>query len=501
MMSINTYEKEFLDTLKKISQYEQAINVMYWDMRTGAPKKGEEHRAEAIGQLSADVFQMKTSKRMKELLDQLWAQKNSLPFDTQKAVEEAKKEYDLNCNIPEDEFKEYTTLTSKAESVWEKAKKASDYSLFAPYLEKIIDFKKRFITYWGYEGHPYNALLDLYEPGVTVEALDSLFAELREAIVPLVQKIAQSPKKPDTSFVHQHFPKEKQRELCNFFLRELEYDFDAGRLDETVHPFQVTISRGDARVTTAFNESDLRSAVFGTVHECGHAIYEQNIDEALSGTNLADGASMGIHESQSLFYENFIGRHQGFWKRYFNTIKDVCPEQFADVTAEGFYRAVNESKPSLIRVDADELTYPLHIMIRYEIEKAIFSGEASVEDLPKLWNDKYEAYLGITPPDDAKGILQDVHWSGGDFGYFPSYALGYMYAAQLKSSMLKDLPEFDMLIENGDLQPIRQWLTDHVHIHGKRKKPLDMIKSATGEELNVRYLIRYLEEKYTSLYL
>ncbi|WP_307891819.1 carboxypeptidase M32 [Bacillus swezeyi] len=500
-MSINTYEKEFLETLKKISQYEQAINVMYWDMRTGAPKNGEEYRAEAIGQLSADVFQMRTSKRMKELLDHLWEQKDSLPHDTQKAVEEAKKEYDLNSKIPEEEFKEYTTLTSKAESVWEKAKKASDFSLFSPYLEKIIDFKKRFITYWGYEGHPYNALLDLYEPGVTVETLDSLFAELRESIVPLAQKIAASQKKPDTSFVHEHFPKEKQRELCHFFLKELGYDFDAGRLDETVHPFQVTISQGDARVTTAFNESDFRSAVFGTIHECGHAIYEQNIDEALSGTNLSEGASMGIHESQSLFYENFIGRHQGFWKRYFHKMKGSCPEQFEGVTADGFYRAVNESKPSLIRIDADELTYPLHIMIRYEIEKAIFSGEVAVEDLPKLWDEKYEAYLGVTPPDDAKGILQDVHWSGGDFGYFPSYALGYMYAAQLKSSMLNDLPEFDRLIENGDFQPIRQWLTDHVHVHGKRKKPLEMIKSATGEELNVRYLIRYLEDKYTSLYL
>ncbi|KAA6451728.1 carboxypeptidase M32 [Bacillus swezeyi] len=500
-MSINTYEKEFLETLKKISQYEQAINVMYWDMRTGAPKNGEEYRAEAIGQLSADVFQMRTSKRMKELLDHLWEQKDSLPDDTQKAVEEAKKEYDLNSKIPEEEFKEYTTLTSKAESVWEKAKKASDFALFAPYLEKIIDFKKRFITYWGYEGHPYNALLDLYEPGVAVETLDSLFAELRESIVPLAQKIAASQKKPDTGFVHERFPQEKQRELCHFFLKELGYDFDAGRLDETVHPFQVTISQGDVRVTTAFNESDFRSAVFGTIHECGHAIYEQNIDEALSGTNLSEGASMGIHESQSLFYENFIGRHQGFWKRYFHKMKESCPEQFEGVTADGFYRAVNESKPSLIRIDADELTYPLHIMIRYEIEKAIFSGEVAVEDLPKLWDEKYEAYLGVTPPDDAKGILQDVHWSGGDFGYFPSYALGYMYAAQLKSSMLNDLPEFDRLIENGDFQPIRQWLTDHVHVHGKRKKPLEMIKSATGEELNVRYLIRYLEDKYTSLYL
>ncbi|NPC92704.1 carboxypeptidase M32 [Bacillus sp. WMMC1349] len=500
-MSLLAYEKEFLETLQKISKYEQAYKLMYWDMRTGTPKKAREERFEAIGQLSADIYQMKTSARMNELLTVLFEQKERLPEDTLRALEEAKKEYERNKTIPEHEFKEYMILKSKAESVWEEAKKASDFSLFSPYLKKLIEYNKRFITYWGYDGHPYNALLDLYEPGVTVDTLDQLFAELRKSIVPLVQKIADSPNKPDTSFVYKHFPKERQRELCHFFLEKLGYDFDAGRLDESVHPFQVTINSGDARVTTSFNEGDFRSAIFGTIHECGHAIYEQNIDKALSGTNLFDGASMGIHESQSLFYENFIARHLGFWKQYFHKMKEASPQQFEQVTADGFYRAVNESKPSLIRTEADELTYPLHIMIRYEIEKAIYSDEVSVEELPSLWNEKYETYLGITPPHDAQGILQDVHWSDGSFGYFPSYALGYMYAAQLRAKLLEELPEFDQFIEKGNFQPIRKWLTERVHIHGKRKKPLDIIKNATGEELNISYLIDYLEEKYTALYL
>ena len=500
-MEIHTYEKEFFDLLKIISNYSDAVALLHWYSRTGAPKNGSEDRAESIGQLSTDIFNIQTSDRMKELIDVLYERFDDLSEDTKKAVELAKKEYEENKKIPEAEYKEYVILCSKAETAWEEAKGKSDFSLFSPYLEQLIEFNKRFITYWGYQEHPYDALLDLFEPGVTVKVLDQLFAELKEAIIPLVKQVTASGNKPDTSFLTKAFPKEKQKELSLYFLQELGYDFDGGRLDETVHPFATTLNRGDVRVTTRYDEKDFRTAIFGTIHECGHAIYEQNIDEALSGTNLSDGASMGIHESQSLFYENFIGRNKHFWTPYYQKIQEASPEQFKDISLDDFVRAINESKPSFIRVEADELTYPLHIIIRYEIEKAIFSNEVSVEDLPSLWNQKYQDYLGITPQTDAEGILQDVHWAGGDFGYFPSYALGYMYAAQLKQKMLEDLPEFDALLERGEFHPIKQWLTEKVHIHGKRKKPLDIIKDATGEELNVRYLIDYLSNKYSNLYL
>ncbi|UQZ46424.1 carboxypeptidase M32 [Bacillus sp. PK3-037] len=500
-MEIHTYEKEFFDLLKRISHYREAVALMHWDSRTGAPKNGSEDRAESIGQLSTDIFNIQTSDRMKELIDALYERFDDLAEDTKKAVELAKKEYEENKKIPEAEYREYVILCSKAETAWEEAKGKSDFSLFAPYLEELVEYNKRFIEYWGYEEHPYNALLDLFEPGVTVKVLDQLFSELKEAIIPLIKQVSASENKPDTSFISEVFPKEKQKELSLYFLQELGYDFDGGRLDETVHPFATTMNRGDVRVTTRYDEKDFRTAIFGTIHECGHAIYEQNIDEALSGTNLSDGASMGIHESQSLFYENFIGRNKHFWTPYYQKIQEASPEQFGNISLDDFVRAVNESKPSLIRVEADELTYPLHIIIRYEIEKAIFSNEVSVEELPSLWNQKYQDYLGITPSEDAEGILQDVHWAGGDFGYFPSYALGYMYAAQLKHKMLDDLPEFDTLLERGEFHPIKQWLTEKVHIHGKRKKPLDIIKEATGEELNVRYLINYLQNKYSNLYL
>ncbi|MDG0767138.1 carboxypeptidase M32 [Bacillus halotolerans] len=500
-MEIHTYEKEFFDLLKRISHYREAVALMHWDSRTGAPKNGSEDRAESIGQLSTDIFNIQTSDRIKELIDALYERFDDLAEDTKKAVELAKKEYEENKKIPEAEYREYVILCSKAETAWEEAKGKSDFSLFAPYLEELVEYNKRFIEYWGYEEHPYNALLDLFEPGVTVKVLDQLFSELKEAIIPLIKQVSASENKPDTSFISEVFPKEKQKELSLYFLQELGYDFDGGRLDETVHPFATTMNRGDVRVTTRYDEKDFRTAIFGTIHECGHAIYEQNIDEALSGTNLSDGASMGIHESQSLFYENFIGRNKHFWTPYYQKIQEASPEQFGNISLDDFVRAVNESKPSLIRVEADELTYPLHIIIRYEIEKAIFSNEVSVEELPSLWNQKYQDYLGITPSEDAEGILQDVHWAGGDFGYFPSYALGYMYAAQLKHKMLDDLPEFDTLLERGEFHPIKQWLTEKVHIHGKRKKPLDIIKEATGEELNVRYLIDYLQNKYSNLYL
>src|SRR5690606_15017107 len=278
------------------------------------------------------------------------------------------------------------------------------------------------------------------------------------------------------------------------------YDFEAGRLDETVHPFMIGLNSGDIRITTKYDENDFRSAVFGTIHECGHALYEQNIDASLNGLPLSTGASMGIHESQSLFYENIIGRNESFWKHHYAILQKHSPEQFGDVPAEEFLKAINFSEPSLIRIEADELTYPLHIMIRYEIEREIFNGDLQAEDLPRVWNEKYEEYLGIRPQNDAEGVLQDMHWSDGSFGYFPSYALGFMYAAQWKHAMDQDIPNFDELCERGELAPIKDWLTNKVHQYGALKKPNELILEGTGEPLSAKYLTDYLQDKYTQLY-
>ncbi|QPA32736.1 carboxypeptidase M32 [Thermaerobacillus caldiproteolyticus] len=499
---IKNIEQQFLHYVKKMMSYNEAIQLMYWDMRTGAPKKGIEQRSEVIGVLSHEVFKMSTSEEMAAYIAKLSPRdvQEQLSEVARYTLAECKKEYERNKKIPADEYKEYVVLQSKAESVWEEAKAASDFAMFRPYLEKLVEFNKKFVEYWGYNGNPYNTLLDLYEPGITVDVLDEVFAKLRERIVPLVKAVVASPHKPETSFLFHPFPKEKQRAFSLKLLRELGYDFAAGRLDETVHPFAIGLNPNDVRITTRYDERDFRTALFGTIHECGHALYEQHISKELIGTPLCTGTSMGIHESQSLFYENFIGRHYSYWKRNYPLLQQYAPEQFANVPLDEFYRAINEAKPSLIRIEADELTYPLHIMIRYEIEKGLFNGTIEVKDLPDIWNDKYEEYLGIRPGNDAVGVLQDVHWSGGSFGYFPSYALGYIYAAQLKNAMIKDLTHFDELLERGELLPIREWLTANVHRFGKTKKPLDILQEATGEGLNADYLIQYLEEKYKAIY-
>ncbi|GIN60803.1 carboxypeptidase M32 [Robertmurraya siralis] len=499
---IKQIEQEFTAYVQKMSAYNEALSLVYWDLRTGAPKKSVEQRSQVIGTLSQEVFKMSTSEEMASYIANLTtgAAKEVISEITRKTAEHCKKEYDRNKKIPAEEYKEYVILQSKAESVWEEAKDASDFELFRPYLEKLVETNKRFITYWGYEENKYDTLLDMYEPGITVEILDRVFGDLREKIIPLVKAISESDNKPETSFLFEHFPKEKQRDFSLNILEQMGYDFQAGRLDETVHPFAIGLNPGDVRVTTKYDEKDFRVAVFGTIHEGGHALYEQNISKDLVGTPLCTGTSMGIHESQSLFYENFVGRNYAFWKQNYELLKSYSNGQFAQVSVDDYYRGINESKPSLIRIEADELTYPLHIIIRYEIEKGLFNDEIEVKDLPQIWNEKYEEYLGVTPDSDANGVLQDVHWSGGSFGYFPSYALGYMYAAQFKNTMQKDLPNYDQLLEEGNLLPIKEWLTKNIHQFGSLKKPLEILTDVTGEGLNAQYLVDYLYDKYSKVY-
>lgn len=493
---------DFKALITKMKSYNEAIGLMYWDLRTGAPKKSIEQRSQAIGNLSTEVFKMSTSEEMKQYLDHLLEASNTNQLDimTLKMAEEAKRQYDLAIKIPADRFQAFVVLTSQSESAWEEAKNKADFSLFQPYLEKVVEFQKEFISYWGYEGHPYNALLDQYEPGITVEVLDQLFAGLREKLVPLVKQVEASVHKPKSEIVTQYFDIDKQRAFSKIILEKIGYDFDAGRLDDTVHPFCIGLNPSDVRVTNRYNPYDLREGIFGAIHEGGHAIYEQNISNDLVGTNLCDGTSTGIHESQSRFFENMIGRSYSFWQAYYSELVQIFSEELQNVALDDFHFAVNESKPSLIRTEADELTYNLHIMLRYEIEKGLINGDFQVADLPQIWNEKMLEYLGIVPENDAEGVLQDVHWSGGGFGYFPSYSLGNLYAAQLEHAMRRDLPNYEELISQGDFASIKAWMTEKVHKHGKLLSPHEILVNATGESLNSIYLTNYLETKYRSLY-
>ncbi|RNA69398.1 carboxypeptidase M32 [Alteribacter keqinensis] len=498
--SVKQTEKEFLYYVKKMSNFKEAHGLMAWDLRTGAPKKGASQRAEVIGTLSAQVFQMSVSDEMASFIDIL-SGTDEIDEVTRDSVAECKKAYNKQKNIPEKEFQEYVVLTSNAESIWPEAKEKADFDTFRPYLEKIVEFNRSYVEWVGYEGNKYNALLDDYEPGLTVETLDRVFGDLRDQLVPLVKAVTESSYQPETDFLFKHFPADRQEAFSKIILEQMNYDFEAGRLDTTVHPFAIGLNPNDVRVTTKYDEDDFRTAVFGTIHEGGHALYEQNISEKYIGTPLCSGTSMGIHESQSLFWENFVGRNRAFWEKNYVLLKEQSSGQFDNVDLDTFYKGINVAGPSLIRIEADEMTYALHIIVRYELEKALINGDLEVKDLPKAWNDKMEEYLGVRPSHDGEGVLQDVHWSGGAFGYFPSYALGYVYAAQLMNVLRKDMNEgFESLLRNGDLGPVKEWMTRHVHQYGKSKLPLEILKETTGEEINAQYLIDYLKSKYSDVY-
>ncbi len=490
--------EEFKEYLKKLEYLNSAIGVLYWDMRVGIPKKAVPYRSEVVGYLSTEAYKLETSDKMKEYIDYL-SNVDGLDKVTQSMVENVKKNYEKTKKIPEDRNKEYIILTSEAESKWEEAKEKSDFAMFKPYLEKLVDFQKELIGYWGYEGNMYDTLLDFYEPGFTVEKIDSIFSELRDAIVNLLNRIKESGHTTNIECLKGSFPKENQERLGLKILNEMGYDFEAGRMDVSVHPFTIGFHNKDVRITTGYIENDFTSSVFSCVHEGGHAIYEQNIADELIGTTLATGVSSGIHESQSRFYENIIGRSRAFWKHFYPDLIKEFP-QFEKVDFEDFYGAINTVRPSLIRVDADELTYCLHIIIRYEIEKALINGKVKVEDLPEIWNQKYKEYLGVEPENDADGVLQDVHWAGGSFGYFPSYALGNLYSAQFYAKMLKDIPDVMERVEKGDLKVVKDWLNENIHKHGAVYKPSELIKMVTGEELSAKYFIDYLNRKYSEVY-
>jgi carboxypeptidase Taq len=501
-MSRETQLAGFKRLVRKMKHYEEAVGLIYWDMRTGAPKKGLAARSEVVGELSTEAFRMAISDEMGGYLAFLTQPEHfdALDSTSRKMVTESKKDYDRSKKIPPDKYQAYVVLTSQSETVWEEAKNSNNFALFQPYLEKIVHTINEFIELWGYEDNKYNTLLDMYEPGMTVAKLDLVFNALREKAVPLLQAIQNAPNPPDCSFLNQPFAKDMQKEFNEFILRQMHYDFEAGRLDETVHPFATGLNPGDVRITTKYQLDDITSALFGTIHEGGHALYEQNISPDLIGTNLCSGSSMGIHESQSRFWENMIGRSRAFWDRYYGDLQKVFAGQLDDISVDEFYRAINHIQSSLIRIEADELTYNLHIMVRYEIEKELINGKISVADLPKVWNAKYKEYLGVTPASDSEGVLQDVHWSDGSFGYFPSYSLGNMYAAQFAHQLKKQFPDYEEWIASGNLLPIKEWLSEQIYQYGKLLTPTEIIVNVTGEELNPDYLVDYLEDKYKAVY-
>ncbi len=496
--------QKFRTLTKQLSYYGEAIELMAWDLRTGAPRAAAPARAETIGGLSEISFRLGNSEEMEQCVQAiLTAPEDQVDAVTRRMAVQADRSIRRSKQIPPDQYKEYVILTSEAESVWEEAKAKKDFTLLAPYLEKIIDTLRRFIPIWDIDGlaasHPYNVLLDAFEPGFTVEELDRFFALLQERLVPLVKTIA-SKSLPEQPWMGLVVPKDAQKTLNRTVLQAVGFDFERGRLDESEHPFACGLHNTDVRITTKYVETDFLNALYSTLHECGHAMYEQQIDDQYMKTNLGTGTSMGVHESQSRFWENAIGRSRSFWDWFFPIMSKQLPDALGGQGFEDFYRALHRVEPSLIRIESDELTYSLHILIRYRLEKALFDGSLAVRDLPKAWNDAYTEILGVTPAHDGEGVLQDVHWSGGAFGYFPSYAIGNVYAAQLLETMGGQIPDWREQVSNGDFSAIRVWLKEHIHTHGSAIDPKPLMERVTGSAFNPEGYIQQLTDKYSVIF-
>ncbi|MFW6298835.1 MAG: carboxypeptidase M32 [Bacillota bacterium] len=491
----------FKDYQKKQKAYQFALAISSWDANTEAPKDSMNYRSEMLGILSGEHFSLLTDKTYQETVNALYEDRESLSETQKREIEKAKKNLDKIVKIPKKDYIEFSKLVNKSQKVWEEAKADSDYELFKPYLEKIIAMRKKMVEYRETEDKQgYNVLLDDFEEGMTMEKYDEFFQTVKDELVPFVKKILANKTEETPAFVKKAYPKDKQKAFVEYLLEVFDFNQDRGVLKESVHPFTWNTHSKDVRFTTHYVEDYVLSSIFAAIHELGHATYEQQVDDMFDMTNLKSGASMGIHESQSRFYENMIGRSKDFWSVHLSKMKSLFPSQLKDVDLDTFYRAINRVEESFIRIEADELTYPLHILIRYEIERMIFNDEVDVDDLPKVWNEKIKQYLNLDVEKDSEGILQDVHWSTGMFGYFPTYALGSAYAAQIYYALIEDI-EFYELIKENRIDKINKWLRNKIHCYGSSLKPWEILEKVTGEPFNPKYYVQYLKEKYSDLYL
>ncbi len=489
---------ELMTYVEKMQALGMAESLFSWDMETGAPREAAPLTAKVMGSLSSQYFDILTSPQVGELICQ--AKEEELNEAQAAIVRELAKTRDRLCRIPAEEYREYAELIAGAAQVWARAKRENDFASFAPVLTRIIEMSKRIADYSRKEGQSrYDAMLWQYEEGFGQDVLDPFFALLRENIVPLLKRVMQEGEPISAAPLHRSFDVEKQRKFNRFLAEYIGFDFGRGVLAESEHPFTIGLHNHDVRITTHYYENMLESAMFSTIHESGHAVYEMNVDDAVTLTPAGGGASCGMHESQSRLMENMIGRSPAFWEPLYPRLQELFGEELAGVSQEDFVRMINRAEPSLIRTEADELTYCLHVMIRYEIEKKLIDGNLGVSELPQVWNDKYEAYLGVRPANDAEGVLQDIHWAQGSIGYFPSYALGNAFAAQIYHAMGREV-DIDGCLRQGDLGPVRGWLKEKIHRFGRVKPAKELLREATGEDFNPSYYIDYLTGKFRSLY-
>ena len=501
--------KAFLERMGEVNDLLCAESILSWDERTQMPPGGAETRAKQLATLTLFARNHLVSDETRLLLDRAEAETADLPADSVERTicAQVREAIEYHLRIPGELVRKRAEVGSIGQHIWVGARANSDFAAFAPVLEETVELNREMADHIGYEEHPYDALMYRFEPGETVASLQPLFTALRQGLLPLVEAIGQK-EPPRVDFLERPFPVEKQLEFALKMARKLGYDTERGRLDLTVHPFEISFTRNDVRITTRVNDEWMPKSLFGTLHETGHALYEQYCDPAYTRTPLATdlvglyavgGVSFGAHESQSRLFENHVGRSREFWDLNFGELRDTFPEQLAGIDAETFWRAVNRVQPGLIRVESDELTYDFHIMLRVEIEAALIDGSLSVAELPEAWNAKIEEYLGLDVPNDRLGVLQDVHWSSGQIGTFCNYTIGNVMAGQLFETATRE----DRVREGlatAEYTPLREWMTEHVHRHGRRYSRDRILEMATGRTLDPAPYIDHLTRKYTDIY-
>ena len=489
--------EQLMSLQRKIAAYNHATGLIYFDGVTGAPRGTAENRGETLSILSEESYKLATGEETANHLDALHEREAELDEKTRRMVFLMRKDIDELRKVPMDEYIAMQRLFNESDAIWHEAKEKSDYALFEPYLQRILDTLVRYARYVAPQKEPYDYWLGNNEQGLTREKCEQFFATLREGLVPLIGRVKAAPQ-VDDSFLHGHFPIQDQRVLSDELMKLMCIDRDHCGIAETEHPFTTNFSRYDVRITTHYLEDNLASSMYSVIHEGGHALYELHTGKEMAYTCLGAGVSMGIHESQSRFYENLIGRSRPFVQTVAPVLRRLFP-QLKGISDEQFYLGFNRSEPSLIRTEADELTYCLHIMVRYELEKRLFAGELSVHDLPAEWNRLYKEYLGVEVPDDREGVLQDSHWSFGGMGYFPSYALGSAYGAQLLQRMKQTVP-VDEAVGQGNLAPVNDWLEKHIWQYGSLYEPGVLLEKALGEPFDPGCYVRYLTDKFTEIY-
>ncbi|MBN2288339.1 MAG: carboxypeptidase M32 [Candidatus Glassbacteria bacterium] len=495
----NPYSR-LMGIYREVALLESCSSLLQWDQETFMPGRGVDHRAEQLALLAGLAHRRFTDPLVGELLA---ACENgpAAPGPAESVnLREIRRKYDKKTRLPCRLVEELAQTTTQAHPAWVEARKKSDFGSFSPWLKKIVALKREQAQALGWQDSPYDPLVDDFEPGETESSLSAIFSELCRGLAPLIEKIADSGRDPDTSFLSGIYPVKRQQEFGRDAAAACGFDFSSGRLDEVVHPFCTGIGPGDTRITASFDSSDFCRAFFGILHEAGHGMYDQGLDPEHYGAPLGEAVSVGLHESQSRIWENFVGLSRPFWEHFLPRARAAFPEALGRVSLDSFLRAVNRVAPSFIRIEADELTYNLHVILRFELESLLISGELDPAEVPAAWNERFRQLLGVEVPDDRRGCLQDTHWSNGIFGYFPTYCLGNLYAAQFFAKARRDIPGLDSSFARGSFSDLLAWLRENIHCHGMRFRAGELVEKATGKPLSTELLLAYLQEKYTALY-